>query len=63
MRNDGTGSQSLACRFENGLEGKVICWGMTGLAHRAWNGVLVRECLGGAGNTMRNDGTVSQGLA
>ena len=24
MRNDGTGSQRLACWFENGLEGQVI---------------------------------------
>ena len=25
MRNDGTGSRRLVCRFRNGLEGQVIC--------------------------------------
>ena len=52
MRNDGTGSQRLACRFENGLEGQVIWW-----EWRDWLtdlGVSVWKCLGGAGNMMQN---------
>ena len=36
MRYYGTGSQCLVCRLWNGLEGQVIWWGMTGLAHSAW---------------------------
>ena len=63
MDNDRTVSWLLACWFENVLEGQVIYLEIMGLAHKACLGVLVRKWLGGAGNMMRNDVTVSQGLA
>ena len=46
LRNDETGSQYLACWFENGLEGQVIWW-------KIWNlltalGLLVQKWPGGS---------------
>ena len=63
ISNDGTISQRLACCLQNVLEGQVICRGITGLDHSAWIGVPVWKWLGGAGNLLRNDGTISQRLA
>ena len=46
MRNDRTGSQHLACWFENSLEGQVLYWGMTGLSHSVWNACSKNELEG-----------------
>ena len=54
MSNGGTGSQRLACRLENGLEGQVICWVLIGLDQSAWLRTSVLKWLGGTGKYHRN---------